>query len=128
MSDRTATTIRILERMLAGEGRNPLPFSERYAVRNALETLRELDATAAPVVVGEDVATSFYAACQRAAAELPYDWEIRICLENGAGTVELVDPDGEVTNMDVDADDRMTAEVNAAIDEALTAALAGEGK
>lgn len=50
MNERTATTIRILEKMLAGEGRNPLPFSERYAVRNALETLRELDATAAPVV------------------------------------------------------------------------------
>lgn len=72
-------------------------------------------------------AARFYAACQRAAAELPFGYEIRVCLESGSGTVELCDPDGNVTHMDEDADDRLTAEVNAAIDAALALPAQGEG-
>lgn len=61
---------------------------------------------------------AFYAACQRACAELPRGWIVNVCLEEDAGTVDLVDPEGNTTTMDVDADDRLTAEVNAAIDAA----------
>lgn len=35
-----------------------------------------------------------YAAVEEAAGALPDGWEIRLCVEQGAGTVELFDPDG----------------------------------
>lgn len=35
-----------------------------------------------------------YAAVEEAAGALPDSWEIRVCVERGAGTVELFDPDG----------------------------------
>jgi hypothetical protein len=35
-----------------------------------------------------------YAAVEEAAGALPNGWEIRLCVELGAGTVELFDPDG----------------------------------
>lgn len=74
----------------------------------------------------EKDAGPFYAACQRACAELPNGWEIRVCLEKDAGTVELCDPDGGSSYMDVDADDRLTAEVHAAIDAAKATQPAGD--
>jgi hypothetical protein len=98
MDERTATTIRILEKMLAGEGRNPLPFSERYAVLNALETIRELDATAAPVEVGED------------------QIELMTCAAYDAW-IDAVQSDEPPTNFGA---------IQIAIRAALTAALAGD--
>jgi hypothetical protein len=72
--------------------------------------------------VPEDaVGSHFYAACERACGELPDGWEVRVCLENGSGTVELCSPDGFSEYMDVDDDDRLTAEVNAAVDAAIAA-------
>jgi hypothetical protein len=58
------------------------------------------------------------AAIQRAAKELPYGWEVEICIEQGAGTVVLRDPDGNLTAMDVDSDNRLAAEIDAAADAA----------
>jgi hypothetical protein len=59
------------------------------------------------------------AALERAARDLPGDWMVIVELENGAATVRLVNPDGDSAHMDVDADNRIVAEINAAIDNAM---------
>jgi hypothetical protein len=95
------------------EGPQPVLISDLWTAM--------LDAAPTPED-GRGDAVRFYAACQRACKELPIGWEIRVCLENGAGTVELIDPDGNGEPMDVDADHRLTAEVRAATDHALAQA------
>jgi hypothetical protein len=59
------------------------------------------------------------ASLERAARDLPGDWMVIIELENGAATVRLVNPDGDSTHIDIDADNRIVAEINAAIDNAI---------
>lgn len=51
----------------------------------------------------------------KAAKHLPDGWEVRICIEKYAGTVELVDPDGNVTNIEGGNDSGIVGEVNDAI-------------
>jgi len=53
--------------------------------------------------------------CLKAAKHLPDGWEVRICIEKYAGTVELVDPDGNVTNIEGGNDSGIVGEVNDAI-------------
>lgn len=65
-------------------------------------------------------------AIQRAAGELPDDWEVELTVERGAASVYLRDPSGAVKAIDVSADDRLPAEIDAAIDAAI-AARRGEG-
>ncbi len=86
-------------------------------LRTAAKLLRALSRGVPEDAVG----SHFYAACERACGELPVGWEVRVCLENGSGTVELCSPDGFSEYMDVDDDDRLTAEVNAAVDAAIAA-------
>lgn len=64
------------------------------------------------------------AAIERAAAELPDGYEIEITVERGAGSVYLHHPDGMSIGMDVDADNRIAAEINAAVDDAVESANA----
>lgn len=58
------------------------------------------------------------AAIQRAAAKLPARYIIWISVEADAATVELCFPTGHIKTMDVDGDNRLAAEINAAIDAA----------
>ena len=61
---------------------------------------------------------ALYCAAQRACAELPEGWEIRIELERSAGTVILVNPDGD--DVDYSSDhEYMASDINAAIDAAI---------
>lgn len=57
-------------------------------------------------------------AIERAAAELPAGYIVGISIESGAATVDLGLPTGHIKNMDVDGDNRLAAEVDAAIDAA----------
>ena len=61
------------------------------------------------------------AAIQRAAAELPREYIVGISVEADAATVELCFPTGHIKTMDVDDDNRLAAEINAAIDAARSA-------
>lgn len=56
------------------------------------------------------------AAIQRAAAELPCGYIVGISVDADAATVELCLPTGHIKTMDVDNDNRLAAEINAAID------------
>lgn len=70
----------------------------------------------APADVARDAA--LYCAVQRACAELPEGWEIRIELERSAGIVILVNPDGE--DVDYPSDhEYMASDINDAIDFAI---------
>ena len=51
----------------------------------------------------------------KAAKHLPDGWEIRICIEKWAATVELSDPDGNVTHIEGGNDSGIVGEVNDAI-------------
>lgn len=58
---------------------------------------------------------------QRACGELPEGWEIRMCMENGAGWIDIYDPAGEKLEFDSDAD-----HFDWCIHEAIDAARAGD--
>lgn len=62
--------------------------------------------------------TAVGAAIERAAAELPDNYSVEIHIERGAASVYIVLPDGSSGDIDVDADNRLAAEINAAIDAA----------
>lgn len=63
------------------------------------------------------------AAIERAARDLPDGWEVHVCVERGAGWAILYNPNGDVVELeDQDSDNRLVAEVNAAIDAARTTA------
>ena len=60
------------------------------------------------------------AAIQRAAKDLPEGCDICINIESGAATVELYLPDTDASfDMDVDGDNRLAAEIHAAVDAAI---------
>lgn len=65
------------------------------------------------------------AAIQRAAAELPSGYIVGISVEADAATVELCLPTGHIKTMDADDDNRLAAEINAAIDAAADRLLEG---
>jgi len=56
------------------------------------------------------------AAMQRACGELPDGFKLHVCLEAGAGWVELFGPDNERIEFDEDTNDGMTGRIHAAID------------
>ncbi len=58
---------------------------------------------------------------QRAAAELPEGWEIRVCVERGAGWVELTGQDGEGVAETWGGWETLAIEISGAIDAALEA-------
>lgn len=58
------------------------------------------------------------AAIQRAAKELPLGYIIGISVEADAASVDLCAPTGHIKTMDVDDDNRLAAEINAAISAA----------
>ena len=75
-----------------------------------------------PADVARDAA--LYCAVLRSCAELPEGWEIRIELERSAGTVSLVNPDGE--DVDYPSDhEYMASDINDAIDSAIAAEKGG---
>ena len=57
-------------------------------------------------------------AVMRACEVLPEGWTVRIDLENGAGTVCLLDPDGYCIDLDLSLE-CFSDEINAAIERAL---------
>ncbi|WP_157647996.1 hypothetical protein [Burkholderia ubonensis] len=61
---------------------------------------------------------------QRACAELPEGWEMQLCMENGAGWIDLYDPAGEKFEADIDAD-KFDWKIHEAIDIAIEADRAG---
>lgn len=91
-----------------------------------LEAAELLAATAtqrAEAMEADADATAVGAAIQRAAGELPEDWSISVEIERGSGTVLLYNEGHDAEKvMDVDSDNRLAAEINAAIDAALSAA------
>lgn len=90
------------------------------AVKRTDAKLKELNAAPTPAEAPADVArdAALYCAAQRACAELPEGWEIRIELERSAGTVILVNPDGE--DVDYSSDhEYMASDINDAIDAAI---------
>ena len=66
-------------------------------------------------------------AINRAAGELPADGEIRIDIENGAGTVYVYEPQRE-DHRYIDSGDVFSAQINAAIDAAIQAAKGDKQK
>jgi hypothetical protein len=56
------------------------------------------------------------AAMQRAAAELPDGFGVHVCLEKGAGWVELYGPDGERMEYEENTDGEITPRIHAAVD------------
>ena len=85
---------------------------ERHQVVMALEYLREENER-----LRKDAEVG--SAIQRAAAELPAGYIVGISVEADAATVELCFPTGHIKSMDVhDDDNRLAAEINAAIDAA----------
>ena len=105
----------------------PVPFgyfkSEPFGWTDCAETddgaIALYTAPPVPIVPG-DVArdAALYCAVQRACAELPEGWEIRIELERSAGIVILVNPDGEDVDYSYDHE-YMASDINDAIDAAL---------
>lgn len=69
---------------------------------------------------------TLYTAIQRAAAELPEGWSIALEVERDAGTVELIDPDGERKLIDGN-DGYLCQAVDAAINAARQANHTGDG-
>jgi hypothetical protein len=59
------------------------------------------------------------AAMQRACAELPFGYDMRVCLEEGAGGIELFDPHGETVAVAEDMDGGMTPRIIDAIERAI---------
>lgn len=43
-----------------------------------------------------DIKHAFDLLTRLTCGELPEDWEIRFCFEQGAGGIELIDPDGNL--------------------------------
>lgn len=58
---------------------------------------------------------------QKAAGELPLGWLIELCVERGAGWVELYDADGDRHELEDMPDASLAEEVDAALIEALRA-------
>lgn len=59
------------------------------------------------------------AVIEKAARDLPEYYELEITIECGAASVYLRNPDGETSCIDRDSDNRLAAEINAAIDAAI---------
>lgn len=57
-------------------------------------------------------------AIQMAAGQLPEGWIVELCIERGAGWVELYDPDGARHELKEMPDASLAEEVDAAVDEA----------
>jgi hypothetical protein len=72
----------------------------------------------------KDAAVS--AAIERAAADLPYGDMLEITVEKGSAMVVLYWGQCGFETMDVDDDNRLSAEINAAIDAAIDAARSAE--
>jgi len=84
---------------------------ERHQVVKALEYLRqENERLRKDAEIG--------AAINRAAEELPDRYIVGISVEKDAATVDLAYPSGHIKTMGVDGDNRLAAEINAAIDAA----------
>ena len=60
-----------------------------------------------------------YEAAERACGELPDGWQISICMENGAGWVELYDDCGVLCDNFPTNNERLDYTVNDAIDAAM---------
>lgn len=60
-------------------------------------------------------------AINNAARDLPAGWLIELCVERGAGWVELYNPDGDRHELEELADSSLGEQVTAAINEALRA-------
>jgi hypothetical protein len=89
------------------------PLARLSEAEQALQALRE-------EVEGLRRDAALGAAIQRAARDLPDGWQVHVCVERGAGWPILYNPEGDVIECDdIDADDRLTAEVLAAIDAAI---------
>jgi hypothetical protein len=65
-------------------------------------------------------------AMQRAAGELPVGYDMRICLENGAGWIEIDDAEGNELTLETDTEG-MTNRINESIDIAVAHAAANSG-
>ena len=63
-------------------------------------------------------AASFKGLCNTVARDLPEGYELRVCLERGAGWVTLHNPDGDVLELDDLSDASLEEQVGAAIDAA----------
>ena len=100
-----------------------ISISSQRHIQSVIEELIETALAApTPAEATADVArdAALYCAVQRACAELPEGWEIRIELERSAGTVSLVNPDGE--DVDYPSDhEYMASDINDAIDAAIAA-------
>jgi DNA-binding PucR family transcriptional regulator len=84
---------------------------ERHQVVKALEYLQqENEQLRKDAEIG--------AAINRASEELPDRYIVGISVEKDAATVDLAYPSGHIKTMDVDGDNRLAAEINAAIDAA----------
>lgn len=55
---------------------------------------------------------------QMAAGQLPEGWIVELCIERGAGWVELYDPDGDRHELKEMPDASLAEEIDAAVDEA----------
>ena len=105
---------------------NEQGIAQHNEIHKLLQLYDLLSAALTPAEAPADVArdAALYCAVQRVCAELPEGWEIRIELERSAGTVSLVNPDGEYVDYPSDHE-YMASDINDAIDAAIEREILG---
>jgi hypothetical protein len=64
------------------------------------------------------VTDKLFESLQNAAGQLPEGWIVELCVERGAGWVDLYDPDGDRHELKEMPDASLAEEVDAAVEEA----------
>lgn len=122
--DQIATLIRNLEESSANEGSHD-PYCRCVDSLRAINQLRAA-LSAQPVPPAQDAASEQQIdPLQRAARDLPEGFQIVIDLENGAGCITLLGPEGEYAPLENDHETFNEA-IHAVIDQAIAARAAQE--
>jgi hypothetical protein len=87
--------------------------------RPVLDAIPNARPAAAGIICGRgSVTDKLFDSIQNAAGQLPEGWIIDLCVERGAGWVELYDPDGDRHELGEMPDASLAEEVDAAVAEA----------
>jgi hypothetical protein len=106
-----------LDQMVPSELR--VLVTERDTLRTANQRLEGEVARLRAEVEKLDTAPKLYEAVERACDELPEGWAINVCMESGAGWIELYDDEGVQIEDFPTNNERLDYTLNDAIDAAL---------